>query len=94
MADLDENSMFYLSARGIDRREARKLLLRGFSLEALDGSLIDTKATQRVITKTDSMTPTTMRGCRGAIRRWSVCRGDRGVKLTPRRGKREERGYL
>ena len=57
VADLDENSMFYLSARGIDRREARKLLLRGFSLEALDGSLIDTKATQRVITKTDSMTP-------------------------------------
>ena len=36
VADLDENSMFYLAARGIDRREARKLLLTGFMLELLE----------------------------------------------------------
>ena len=57
VADLDENSMFYLSARGIDRREARKLLLRGFSLEVLEGGIMDKKAMERVIAKTDAMTP-------------------------------------
>ena len=57
VADLDENSMFYLSSRGIDRREARKLLLRGFSLEVLEGGLLDAKATNRIIAKTDAMAP-------------------------------------
>ena len=56
VADLDENSMF-TCLRGIDRREARKLLLRGFSLEVLEGGLLDAKATNRIIAKTDAMAP-------------------------------------
>lgn len=61
VTDLDENSLFYLAARGIDRQEARKLLLRGFSLEALDGALMDKKAVNRVVTKTDAMAPESKR---------------------------------
>ena len=57
VTDLDENSLFYLAARGIDRFEARKLLLRGFSLEVLDGAVMDTKAVNRVVSKTDGMLP-------------------------------------
>lgn len=40
VADLDENSMFYLSARGVNRQEARKLLLRGFVFDLLVGSIM------------------------------------------------------
>ena len=40
VADLDENSMFYLASRGIDRQEARKLLLKGFVYELLDQPMI------------------------------------------------------
>ena len=40
VADLDENSMFYLAARGIDRKESRKLLLRGFVFDLLDNSVM------------------------------------------------------
>jgi len=57
VADLDENSMFYLSARGVDRREARKLLLRGFVLELLQDSVCDKKAIQRIISKVERMNP-------------------------------------
>jgi Fe-S cluster assembly protein SufD len=58
VADLDENSLFYLAARGVNRREARKLLLRGFSLEVLEeAGMIDKKAAERVIVKTDMMAP-------------------------------------
>lgn len=69
VADLDENSMFYLSARGIDRREARKLLLRGFSLEVLEGGIMDKKAMERVIAKTDAMTPEVDRRVQGSNQR-------------------------
>jgi Fe-S cluster assembly protein SufD len=40
VADLDENSMFYLSARGVNRMEARKLLLRGFIFEVLHDAVL------------------------------------------------------
>jgi len=59
VTDLDENSMFYLAARGVDRREARKLLLRGFVLDVLvgNGSLLDKRAVERIIDKLTSMNP-------------------------------------
>lgn len=57
VADLDENSLFYLSARGVNRQEARKLLMRGFSLDVISGpsSLVDKRTAARVIKKTDMM---------------------------------------
>ena len=50
--DLDENSLFYLSARGVNRQEARKLLMRGFSLDVISGpsSLVDKRTAARVRT--------------------------------------------
>ena len=60
VTDLDENSMFYLAARGVDRREARKLLLRGFVLDVLqtEGMLLDKAAEQRIVDKLTVMNPT------------------------------------
>jgi Fe-S cluster assembly protein SufD len=55
VCDLDENAMFYLSARGINRAEARKLLLRSFVLELLDGDTAGTASLGRVISKLESM---------------------------------------
>lgn len=57
VTDLDENSMFYLAARGIDRSEARKLLLRGFVLDLLVGDLVDKKGERRIVDKLTSMNP-------------------------------------
>jgi len=55
VADLDENSMFYLAARGIDRQEARKLLLSGFMLELLTGFPMDKASVTRLTRKVESM---------------------------------------
>lgn len=57
VADLDENEMFYLAARGVSRKEARKLLLRSFALELLSEDIMDDAAIGRVIDKIESMSP-------------------------------------
>jgi Fe-S cluster assembly scaffold protein SufB len=57
VADLDENSMFYLAARGIDRREARKLLLAAFMLELLDDHVMDKASILRMTKKVEAMNP-------------------------------------
>lgn len=60
VADLDEQSMFYLSARGITRNEARKLLLRGFVFEVLVSEkciTLDKASCQRVVEKMESLSP-------------------------------------
>jgi Fe-S cluster assembly protein SufD len=57
VADLDENSMFYLSARGIDRKEARKLLLKGFVFDLLQHALLDQAAANRITAKIEAMNP-------------------------------------
>ena len=57
VADLDENSMFYLAARGIDRQEARKLLLSGFILELLTGFPMDKASVTRLTRKVELMNP-------------------------------------
>lgn len=57
VADLDENSLFYLSSRGLDRLEARKLLLRSFVLDMVAGAIMDDPAIQRVVSKVESMQP-------------------------------------
>ena len=60
VADLDESSMFYLSARGITRNEARKLLLRGFVFEVLvteKCKTLDKASCQRVVGKMKSLSP-------------------------------------
>eukprot|EP01042_Synura_sphagnicola_P002324 gene2324-2782_t len=48
VTDLDENAMFYLSARGINRAEARRLLLSSFVLELLLPAIMDEKAQRRL----------------------------------------------
>ena len=71
VTDLDENSMFYLSARGIDRNEARKLLLRGFVLELVKDDLVDEAAERRITSKLETMNPAAdsiTRGYDGDIR--------------------------
>ena len=56
VADLDENSMFYLASRGINRMEARKVLLRSFAIEILsDRDVMDAKSLERVISKIEHM---------------------------------------
>ena len=40
VCDLDENALFYLGSRGVNRLEARKLLMRSFVLEMLDEGLM------------------------------------------------------
>mmetsp|Transcript_1257 Transcript_1257/g.1320 ORF Transcript_1257/g.1320 Transcript_1257/m.1320 type:complete len:364 (+) Transcript_1257:575-1666(+) len=55
IADLDENAMFYLASRGVDRREARKLLLGSFALELLDNAVMDKRALSRVRHSLDAM---------------------------------------
>jgi Fe-S cluster assembly protein SufD len=62
VADLDENSMFYLASRGIDRAEARKLLLGGFMLELLDGFPMDKASIKRIQRKVDLMNPSKVFG--------------------------------
>ena len=57
VADMDENSMFYMLSRGIKRTEARKLLLRGFVFEVLEDAVLDKKAQARIIEKLVSMNP-------------------------------------
>jgi Fe-S cluster assembly protein SufD len=34
---LDKDQLFYLTARGIPRKEAESLLIEGFAIEAFDG---------------------------------------------------------
>ena len=68
VTDLDENSMFYLAARGIDRKEARKLLLRGFVLDVLGGHLLDRRAESRIINKLTDMNPSLDEKGRGGDR--------------------------
>ena len=56
VADLDENSMFYLASRGISRMEARKLLLRSFAIEILsDRDVMDKRSLERIISKIEYM---------------------------------------
>jgi len=57
VADLDENEMFYLAARGVNRKEARKLLLRSFALELLSEDIMDNAAISRIISKIETMSP-------------------------------------
>ena len=40
VADMDQNSLFYLASRGVDQQEARKLLLRGFVFDLLQGFIL------------------------------------------------------
>ncbi|KAJ1433807.1 hypothetical protein B484DRAFT_394345 [Ochromonadaceae sp. CCMP2298] len=60
--DLDENSMFYLAARGVDRAEARKLLLRGFVFDLLAENVMDERGTRRIVRKLEAMYPKEVRG--------------------------------
>lgn len=55
VADLDQNSMFYLASRGIDTQRAKRLLLRGFVFDLLSDSILDKKSTQSLVDKLDSM---------------------------------------
>lgn len=60
VADLDENSMFYLSSRGINRKEARSLLLKGFVFETLinqNSRMMDKASYARVFEKLVQITP-------------------------------------
>jgi Fe-S cluster assembly protein SufD len=57
VADLDENAMFYLSSRGINRTQARKLLLRGFVFEMLANSILGEKLLQRIVDKIECLNP-------------------------------------
>ena len=57
VTDMDENSMFYMLSRGINRSEARKLLLRGFVFEVLEDATLDKKTQDRIIEKLVSMNP-------------------------------------
>ena len=57
VTDMDENSMFYMLSRGINRSEARKLLLRGFVFEILEDATLDKKTQDRIIEKLVSMNP-------------------------------------
>ena len=58
VTDLDENSMFYLAARGVDRKEARALLLKGFVLELVQDDIMDPAAEHRIASKLETMNPT------------------------------------
>eukprot|EP01039_Chlorochromonas_danica_P009755 gene9755-10789_t len=51
VSDLDENSLFFLGSRGINRLEARKLLMRSFPLEVLHGALINGTLEARIMDK-------------------------------------------
>jgi Fe-S cluster assembly protein SufD len=60
VSDIDETSMFYLGARGISRKVARKLLLKGFIFGVLVSKrqkVMDQAAQTRVMTKLDSLSP-------------------------------------
>ena len=57
IADLDDNSLFYLASRGVNRKEARRLLLRGFVHEMLQGCVMDDKANERINRKLNSLNP-------------------------------------
>eukprot|EP01038_Epipyxis_sp_PR26KG_P006992 gene6992-9556_t len=57
VSDLDENFMFYLAARGVNRKEARKLLLRGFVFDLLSDALLDKASVNRIISKLELMNP-------------------------------------
>jgi len=57
VADLDENSMFYLSARGVNRKEARKLLLRGFVFDMLLEGIMDKASSERIVRKLEALSP-------------------------------------
>jgi Fe-S cluster assembly protein SufD len=57
VADLDENEMFYMSARGISRKIARSLLLRNFVLEPLANAVKDEAGQKRILEKVDLMNP-------------------------------------
>lgn len=49
--------MFYLAARGVDRKEARKLLLRGFVFDLLENSIMDEKSLEKVKRKLTLLNP-------------------------------------
>ena len=53
--ELDENELFYLATRGINKKEAKRLLLRSFCLELLNNFDVDKKAENRLIEKIDKM---------------------------------------
>jgi len=53
--ELDENELFYLASRGINKKEAKRLLLRSFCLELLDNFDMDKKGEKRLIDKIDKM---------------------------------------
>ena len=55
VTDLDENSMFYLQSRGLNRREGKKLLIRSFALSLLENNVVDKKDIDRTINKIDQM---------------------------------------
>jgi Fe-S cluster assembly protein SufD len=60
VTDLDENSMFYLATRGIERKEARKMLLRGFVFDTLilpECKTMDKNACDRVFAKLAYLNP-------------------------------------
>jgi len=56
LTQLDKDELFYLASRGLDGRDARRLMLAGFPTDLLDG-LKDfaPKAHQRVLEKLASM---------------------------------------
>ena len=57
VCDLDENALFYLGSRGVNRAEARKLLLRSFVLEMLDEGLLGSASLHRLQQKLESLNP-------------------------------------
>lgn len=57
VADLDENSMFYLGARGISRPVAREMLLGSFALELLQDAVMDKESLVRFTAALTAMSP-------------------------------------
>ncbi|KAG5192431.1 hypothetical protein JKP88DRAFT_259387 [Tribonema minus] len=60
VADLDEESLFYLGCRGINAAEARALVIKGFAFDMIK-ALPDTNLQARVLEKLISMTPKSSR---------------------------------
>eukprot|EP01035_Chromulina_nebulosa_P019077 gene19077-24903_t len=70
IADIDENSMFYLASRGIDRQEARRLLLNGFLLSMFEFAIMDTKSTSKLLSKLLSLSPSQNSGVNSDTQRY------------------------
>lgn len=56
ITDLDEESLFYLAARGINAAQARATVIRGFAFDMIK-SYPDPKAQKRILNKLLAMTP-------------------------------------